>query len=86
MTSTPFPCTPPSRRRELEFKLEEALRGAEEERERGNSVEAKASELREKMKQAEQSWQRFALFPRGGAASSGRARNDATRVVFQLMA
>lgn len=59
VTWTPFSCTPPSCRRDTEFKLEEALRATDEERERGVSVEAETSRLREEMKQADQSWQRF---------------------------
>lgn len=86
VTWTPFSCSPPSRRRDTEFKLEEALRATDEERARGVSVEAEASRLREEMKQAEQSWQRFVLFPRGGTASSGRPQHDTVRVALPFTA
>lgn len=77
---------PPSRRRDMKFKLEEALRATDEERERSTSVEAEASRLREEMKQAEQSWQRFVLLPRGGAVSSGRTQHDTMRMALPLTA
>lgn len=77
---------PPSRHRDMEIKLEEALRATDEERARNTSVEAEASRLREEMKQAEQSWQRFVSLPRGGAASSGRTQHDTMRVNFPLTA
>lgn len=70
----------------MDCKLEEALRRADLEREKGNSVEAEASRLREEMKQAEQSWQRFVCFPRGGAVGAGRPYHDASRVTFFLTA